>query len=522
MRQSLFQKHYSLNLFKLLVTILGLSFIHVFVISVQAQSPDKILKQSLKAMGGEKAIKNIKSRQAKGKITRMSDGTSGSYQASAMQPSYYTDSFDINGFEVAVGYNGKSGWTRDSKDGLRTLTGKSIRDFQVEAAYRNTRWLNYKNEKSKLAYSGTAAINGKQTSIVTLTTIKNAKVKMYFDAATNLLIREEVPADGVNKTFDYSDFRAVDGVLEPFTINIAIGDERYEIKLDQVVHNPSLAVSVFDFPKISNEPLPDIQALLDQVGKNEDRIEELLEQYSYTETEIEREIGKDGVMREKESKSYEWTFYKGHRLRRLVAENRKPLSEDNAEKELKRIEKQIKEIEKDEAEKAKKRQKENASGSDEGQRISIADLLRASRLVNPRRERFRGRDVIVFDFEPMPGYKPKKDYEKLFGKTAGAMWIDPNDKQVVRAEARLLEAFKVAGGLLASLKKGSAFVLEQERVNDEIWLPSLAEINIAAKVFLFKGIEVNKLITYGDYKKFMTDVDKDVKIKDPAGEGKKP
>ena len=530
MKQTLIQKFYGLSLPKLLVAILILGFIHGFVISIQAQSPDKILKQSLKAMGGEKAVKNVKSWEAKGKITRISDGASGNYQAFAMQPNYYTESYDINGFEEAVGYNGKSGWSRNSKDGLRTLMGKSIRDFQVEAGYRNTRWLNYKNEKSKLIYSGPATVNSKQANSVTLTTVKNVKIKMYFDAATSLLIREEIPTDGTIDTFDYADFRAVDGVLEPFTINATFDKERYEIKLDQVVHNPSSAVNVFDFPKISSEPLPDIQALLDQVRKNEDRVEDLLEQYSFTKTETMREIGKDGVMREKESKTHELTFYKSRRISRLVAENGKPLSEEDAEKELKRIEKQIKEIEKKEEEKAKKQHKEQGSAqsqsdeadSDEGRRVSIADLLRASRLINPRRERFRGRDVIVFDFEPMPGYKPTKDYEKFFGKMAGAMWIDPSDKQVVRAEATLLEAFKIAGGLLASLKKGSTFVFEQQRINNEIWLPSVAEVNISAKVLLFKGIEMNQLITYGDYKKFTTDVDKDVKIKEPASEGKKP
>ncbi|MBK8317032.1 MAG: hypothetical protein IPL01_24715 [Acidobacteria bacterium] len=106
-------------------------------------------------------------------------------------------------------------------------------------------------------------------------------------------------------------------------------------------------------------------------------------------------------------------------------------------------------------------------------------------MINPRRERFRGRDVIVFDFEPLPGYKPQKDFEKFFGKMAGAIWVDAADKQVVRVEARLIESFKVGGGLLASLREGATFVLEQERVNNEIW-PTRADINLGVKVLLVK------------------------------------
>ena len=140
-------------------------------------------------------------------------------------------------------------------------------------------------------------------------------------------------------------------------------------------------------------------------------------------------------------------------------------------------------------------------------------MLRASKLVNPRRERFRSRDVIVFDFEPLPGYKPQKNYEKLFGKMAGAIWIDPIDKQVARVEARLVEAYKIGGGVLASLKVGANFTIEQERVNQEIWLPTRAEINLGVRVLLVKGININHTITYGDYKRFSVESEKE-KLKD--------
>lgn len=517
------------NLVKKFFTgLISAVFIFSFVGFVKAQSPDKVLKQALKSKGGEKAVKKIKSWQIKGKITRLSDNATGSYQAAAMQPNFYTNSFDVNGFEFATGYNGKSGWVRDSKDGLRTLTGQTSKEFQAEVSYRNFRWLNAKNEKSKLVSGGQTNINGKPANSVILTTIKNVKITMYFDAATGLLVREEIPANSVYGSFDYSDYRAVDGVQEPFTINIKIDQERYEIKLDEVVHNTIIAKNSFEFPRIANEPLPDINALLNDVRKNEDKVDEILEQYTFTETSTKREIGKDGVVRDKESETYDLHFYKGNRIRKLSAKNGKPISEKEEEEELKKVEKRIKEIEKDEAEKAKKAEKERKVGQqtngspdpERGQRISIADVLRASNLINPRRERFRGRDVIVFDFEPLQGYKPKKDYEKLFGKMAGAIWVDPNDRQVVRVEARLIDSYKIGGGLLASLKKGASFALEQQRVNNEIWLPSMAEFNLSAKVLLFKGFEVNQLVTYGNYKKYSTSVDKDVKIKAP--EEKKP
>lgn len=500
-----------------------LSFIAMPVV---AQTPDKIIKQAVKAMTngkGEKALREVKSWQSSGKITNLKDGASGNYRTYASQPNLFTESFDLGGLEFSTGFNGKSAWTRDSRDGLRTLTGQASRDFQTEARYRNGRWLDYKKDKSKLVFAGQTQINGQTANTVSLVTAKNVTIKMHFDASTGLLIREEIPAGDTIRVFDYADFKPVGNLLEPHTIKLSIGEVSFEIKLDLIQLNQPVDRVAFEFPKLSNEPLPDIPALLDAVKKNEDEVDNILEKYTYTETIVRKEIINDGQVREKESEEFELTFYKGNRIRRQIAKNGKPLTPNEEADETKRIEKRLRNIEKKEAEKARKAEKEREVAQDtagppddeRGQRISIADVLKASKLVNPRRERFRGRDVIVFDFEPLPGYKPQKNFEKFFGKTAGAIWVDSADKQVARVEARLVDSYKVGGGLLASLKEGATFVLEQERVNNEIWLPTRADINLGLKVLLVKGINVNSTVTYGNYKRFNVDAEKE-KLKDPT------
>jgi hypothetical protein len=495
-------------------------------VTASAQSPDKVNRQALKAMTnrtGERALREIKSWQAKGTITNQKDGATGNYQAMAAQPNLYMTVFDLHGLETSAGYNGKSGWMRDSRDGLRTMTGQLSRDFQAEAAYRNSRWLDYKKDKSKLIFAGQTTINGKPANTLVLTTPKSVKIKMHFDAVSGLLVREEIPADGVTRVYDYSDFRPVgngaDKVMEPHVINLTIGEAQFAIKLDSVKHNPQIDRAAFEFPKISNEPLPDIAELLKKVSENADELDRLLEKYTYTENITSRELDDKGQLREKETETIELTFYKGNRIRRKVAKDGKPLSAKDEADEQKRIEKRIREIEKHEAEKEKKAAKEqdfdHDDDGDRGQRLTIADVLRASKLVNPRRERFRNRDVIVFDFQPLPGYKPQKDYEKFFGKLAGALWIDATDRQVARIEARLVDSYKIGGGLLASLKEGGSFVLEQDRINNEIWLPTRADINLGVKVLLVKGLNFNQVVTYGNYKRFNVDAEKE-KLKDPV------
>ncbi len=492
--------------------LLTLAVIALSTLTLSAQSPSKVLKQAEKALGGQKQLKAIMSMSRSGKITRLADGSSGHFVSQTTAQNLLNINFDIAGFETETGYNGRSAWTRNSREGLRTLTGIESPQMQAKASYRNHLWLDAKNEKLKLVYGGTAVIDGKMANIVILANSKGVAIKVYFDAATGSPIRDEIPNGSLVEITDHSDYRDIGGVKQSFTDRVTIGDEKYEIRFDDIRPNAQIARSEFDFPSLSTEPLPDIPALLKELQANEDRVDELLDRYGYTQKAVDRELGNDGVFRDTGSETTQITFYKGNRISRQIEKNGKPLNAGDQEKEDKNAAKQVEEIDK----KIAKQQARVAKGEDppdEDRRISIAEVLRASKLLNPRRERFRGREVIVFDFEPNPAFDMKhaKSMLKFFGKTAGVMWIDEKDKQVARVEAVLAQSLSIGGGVLAKLNKGATFTLEKERFGDEIWLPSLAEINLSVRVLLVKGISVNQLIRFYDYHRFETEV-KDAKV----------
>ncbi len=466
-----------------------------------AQSAGKIVNRVTRAMGGEQALRRVASWQAAGVITRGRDGAAGRFKAAAMKPNLYAMNFDIAGFELGAGFTGKSSWRRDSRDGLRTLTGDASDDFQAEAFYRNNRWLDYKKHRAKLVYAGPAAVNGKPAHTVALTNARGVRIRMFFDAASGLLVREELPAGESVKTFEYGDYRAVEGVMEPFTIALTEDGELYEIKLEQITHNQQLDRKLFDFPRASNEPLPDLDALSTQLRAHQNEIEQLREKYTYTETATAYQLDKNGVVKEKESETRELTFYRGHRIWRVVAKNGRPLSPDDQAKEDRRVEKMIRDIEAGRKIDLPYNQR----------RTKLSDLLRVSRFANARRERFRARDVIVFDFEPDPNFKPANLDETFVHNLAGSLWIDEKDLQIARAEFQLVEAFKVGGGAFFAMRPGSRFVAEQDRFFDEVWLPAYSEVTISARAMIFASFSINQKTTYGNYQRF--DVQSDEKLR---------
>ena len=481
--------------------------ITLFAVAASAQSPSKILKRAEKALGGTKALQTRSSTSMHGRITRLSDGNGGEFRLESSKPNSLHIAYDVAGEEVETGYNGRSGWRRDSRNGLQTLTGDKGQLLQTLATFRNSLWLNAKADKVRITSGGKASVNSHASDVVVFTSQKGLAIKIYFDSQTGLPIREELG----DEIWDLDDYRNADNLKVSFLIKAKLDGQSYEIKLDDVAANKSIAASVFDFPQPIGQPLPDLTRLFTDLKTNQERIEAVLENYAYTRKIITRELGKDGVLRETSSETQQISFYKGYPIERTIERDGKALSASQQADEDKDATKRTEEIDK---QIAKTESKPNRNEENDG-KVSLSELLKASNLLNPRRERFRGRDVIVFDFEPNPAFDMKnaKSMLKFFGKVAGVIWVDEKDKQLIRVEAYLADNFSIGDGLVVKLKKGASFIAEQERVNDEIWLPSLMEINLAARVFLFKGLALNQVVRSYDYRKFQTEV-KDAKVND--------
>jgi len=58
---------------------------------------------------------------------------------------------------------------------------------------------------------------------------------------------------------------------------------------------------------------------------------------------------------------------------------------------------------------------------------------------------------------------------------------------------------------LARIHKGSRIIIEQTRINNEVWLPQHINVKVDVRVALLKDFNVNDDITFRDYKKFRTD-----------------
>ena len=473
--------------------------------SLADQHASKIVDRFKRASGGKSAAR-VKSTMMTGSV-KGADGSTGrfSYQTSA--PNNLRLDLELGGSKVSECYNGKSAWRLDAR-GLRTLLGDEAKRLRFEALLSNSRLNDLQRNRIVPQLAGKMTIDGREANAVEF--IKDGvRVKLYFDASTNLLVkRERETTDGVEETF-YGDYRPIDGVMEPFSLKIKKGASEWLATMEQVTHNHAVELAAFRYPQIDgSRPLPELEPLLKAIAENQDKIDEMRERYTCRAIEIERKHDGDGRIKETETHTYEVTPVGGRSVERLMSVNGKELSVSEREKEDKRVQKEIEEIMKRREKKEQNEERARAKGEkkkDDDDDVEIKDFLRISEITSVRREVFRGHEVIAFDFEPRKGFKPKNRSEDIVNKLAGTIWVDEAARQIARLEARLTDSYKIGGGMLASIGASTAFSFEQEKIGDEVWLPSSMEANISARVLLLAKFNRSVERRYSDYKKYQID-----------------
>ena len=115
-----------------------------------------------------------------------------------------------------------------------------------------------------------------------------------------------------------------------------------------------------------------------------------------------------------------------------------------------------------------------------------------------------GRESWVISAEPRPGFVPHMKYANYLPKFHGRIWIDKADLQMSRMDIEALDT--VSWGLfVARIHKGSHFMIEQTRINDEVWLPRQVAFKLDVRLALLKNFNVDAEQSFRDYKKFRTD-----------------
>lgn len=497
----------------------------MYVLPCCAQDAAKIVDQYVKAAGGSKTLAKVRTVLIDGTVQSTGNEAPGTYSFRVKLPNrYYTEMRSTGKMEIEA-YNGKSAWHQVDSGQIATLLGPQALELEAAAEYYNARFLGLGKKKIGMAYKGAETIRGHQTYQIELTYPTGIEWQVYFDQASHLIVAEKASSAGVPQEIYYDDYRTADGVKVPYKIEIHRGGDVYTINVTRAEVNGTIGERVFDFPVQSQVKLPDLKKLFEEIDANQKEIDKIRENYAGTQVEEETDYDKSGKITKKEINEYTFFYLNGDEITTLVKKDGEPLSAEEQKKENEKTQKRIVEAQKQEKKKEEKEEKAKEEGKEDKDKDDpgIEVFLRVCQFVNPRRERFRGQDVLVFDFEPNPEYKPKNMVEHVVKELAGVIWIDEKAKDVVRLEAYFVGDVHIAGGVLANLQKGTSFVFEQAYINNEVWLPTYVEAHVGVRFLMVKGIRVNVSTKYSDYKRFNVETLSTInKPKDPETVPAKP
>ena len=242
-----------------------------------------------------------------------------------------------------------------------------------------------------------------------------------------------------------------------------------------------------------DKPIPDANALMKEVQERQLKMDEVRENYTYHRIRRVEELDSKGDIKKTTTQEREVFYVNGHQIGRLIAKDGEPLTGAEEKSEQERVRKL--------SETWAKRPPAYGKGGGVNLIVMVLSVAEAS---NPRREEIRGRSTLVFDFKGDRTAEAHSLQEKAARKIEGTVWIDEADRQVARLEVEFYENFRVAGGLLASIQKGSVIKIGLSPIGDGLWMQTENEQHMNVRVMV-KGVRENVSMKSYDFKRFNVD-----------------
>ena len=243
-----------------------------------------------------------------------------------------------------------------------------------------------------------------------------------------------------------------------------------------------------------------MQQLLRVVAEKDLENDKRQRDYTYIERQVENRLDAQGRTKSTEIKTYEVLEIYGEQVERLIEKDDKPLNPKEAAKEEEKIQKTL-DKRKNESEADRKKREEKQLKEREEDRKFVLEVADAYNFALVGTEAVGGREAWVINAEPRLGFQPHMKEAKFLPKFHGRVWIDKGDLQLAKMDVECLDTVSW-GAFLARFHKGSRFVLQQTRVNDEVWLPRQLAVKVDVRLALLKNFNVDVEQTFRDYKKF--------------------
>jgi len=218
---------------------------------------DTVLNQYIEATGGKAAYEKIKNRVSTGTIEITAANLKGTIKVMEAAPNKMAVVSELAPVGVSKQVtDGKSVWEISPVAGERELDGEEKEKFLREANfYEDLLW---KELYAKVECVGIEDVEGKPAYKIVFTPKSGKPTTKYYDKMSHLLVKETSitagPMGEISVDAFPSDYKAVDGVLMPFTATQKVLTQQIVLKFTEIKQNVDLPADAFRRPASPDEP----------------------------------------------------------------------------------------------------------------------------------------------------------------------------------------------------------------------------------------------------------------------------
>jgi hypothetical protein len=213
---------------------------------------DQILARYIEAVGGQAAIEQVKSYQAKGTFVTSISPAQGAFETWGKEPNKTLSVIEFPRLgTLKKGFDGETRWVQTPAGTFSDQSPKEMAEVERDAdVYRAGK---IKGLYHSMKLDSKARLSGRNVYVVEGTPVKGPAEKLFFDTDSGLLVRWDMarrdPRRGnVFVKVHLDDYREVDGVKVPCSVRFAFESLDFTIKINEVKHNVSIDDAVFKKP----------------------------------------------------------------------------------------------------------------------------------------------------------------------------------------------------------------------------------------------------------------------------------
>ena len=190
----------------------------------------------------------------------------------------------------------------------------------------------------------------------------------------------------------------------------------------------------------------------------------------------------------------------------LIAVNGKPLSAQQRQDEIARIDRFVQSPE--ELRKKRKQEKEDSEHVTRIMKALPDAFLYEPDGTEPGSDGLGrpGDELVRLKFRPNPNYDPPTHTEQVLTGMTGYILIDSNHERIAKIDGTLMKEVGFGWGILGHLDKGGRFVVQQADVGDNHWEISRMDLAFTGKVLFFKSLNIKSTEVYSDFRPAPSDL----------------